>query len=166
MSFSEREINTIHASTSFVDGRKYFGEFDNLVTAKPTIERVIGNQDLKVNATILVPIMERLEKLAMFLSLLKESLDQSQQRVSLTFLDNSIERKLWQLIKDADFGSSVTEILYFHDPRMTQSGRRNTAVTYLPPECKVKGGIKIPRVRYIYNRSSIFMNLSSRIPMY
>lgn len=45
MSFSEREINTIHANTSFIDGQKYFGKFDGLVTARPTTERLIGNHN-------------------------------------------------------------------------------------------------------------------------
>lgn len=139
MSFSERDINTIHSNTTFVNGRKYFGQFDNKVTSNPTTERILGNQDLKTEATIFIPVMERAEKFDLFLDSLKRSIAVSQSGLSLVILDNSVERKFQKRITNADFGSSVTEIYYHHDPRMTQSGGRNTAINNFSDGSKIIG---------------------------
>lgn len=139
MSFSERDINAIHSNTTFVNGKKYFGEHDNKVTSKPTTERFVNNQDLRTDATIFIPVMERIEKLDLFLKSLKQSIDVSKRSISLVILDNSIERKQSQEIKNADFGSSVTEIYYHHDPRMSQSGGRNFAFNYLSANSGIIG---------------------------
>lgn len=139
MSFSERDINTIHSNTTFVNGRKYFGQFDSKVTSRPTTERILGNQDLKTEATIFIPVMERAEKFDLFLDSLKRSIAVSQCGLSLVILDNSIERKFLEQITNADFGSSVTEIYYHHDPRMTQSGGRNAAINNFTDGSKIIG---------------------------
>lgn len=139
MSFSERDINTIHSNTSFVNGRKYFGQFDSKVTSRPTTERILCNQDLKTEATIFIPLMERAEKFDLFLGSLKQSIAESQRALSLVILDNSIERRFQKQITNADFGSSVTEIYYHHDPRMTQSGGRNTALRNFADCSKIIG---------------------------
>lgn len=139
MSFSERDLNTIHSNTTFVDGRKYFGQYDHKVTSRPTTEWILKNQEQKAEASIFIPIMERVEKLDIFLMSLKQSIDHSQFGVSLVILDNSIERKFLQKIKDADLGASVTGIYYHHDPRMTQSGGRNIAFNILGNNSEIIG---------------------------
>jgi hypothetical protein len=139
MSLSEREINLIHSKTTFVNGTKDFGEFDSLVTSTPISERFLGNQDLRSEATIIIPVMERAEKLGIFLNALRDSLDTAQIPVTLAVMDNSIERRMQTLISNADFGSSVTQIIYHHDPRMSQTSGRNFAYEKFGTESALVG---------------------------
>lgn len=62
MSLSERQIETIHANTTFIEGKKYFGDFDRYVSETPTTEIFFGNSKFRVKSSNLALYMTVLLK--------------------------------------------------------------------------------------------------------
>jgi hypothetical protein len=132
--FSNQQQQTIFQHMRVINGSKHFGVYDHLIAKGQQTEAIEFTQG-RPHLSLVLPVMDRAERLQTTLSRLLPSLERAQLATEIVVMDNSLQSGgIFEQIKPmitSYRGTTVLRYLHHYDPRLTFPTTRNYAVQEL-----------------------------------
>jgi hypothetical protein len=132
--FSNQQQQTIFHHMRVINGSKHFGVYDHFIAKGQQTEAIEFTQG-RPHLSLVLPVMDRAERLQTTLSRLLPSLERAQLATEIVVMDNSLQSGgIFEQIKPmitSYRGTTVLRYLHHYDPRLTFPTTRNYAVQEL-----------------------------------
>lgn len=117
--FTESQRQTIYASQDIINGRKHFGEYDDIVdSGSLTVE--FGANQSAANLSVTIAVLERENRFFETFNRLRKAIKQADTASEVIIIDNSLESNLLQMLQDQKelTQEALLHIVYHHEPKL------------------------------------------------